>query len=60
MVLYVDGVCVEDQSWLRPVDDGSHINIAELESVLKGISFLAMSWKIKCFQSGEKYNWKRP
>ena len=47
--MYVDGVCVEDQRWLWPVDDVSDINFAELKSILKGIS-LVMSWKIKCFR----------
>jgi len=46
VVIEIDGIRVEDQSWLRPVDDGSHINVAELESVLKGIS-LAVSWSMK-------------
>ena len=31
------------------VDDGSHINVADLESELKGIS-LAVSWKMKYFR----------
>ena len=48
VVLYVDGVCVKDQSWLRLGDDDRHINVAELESILNGIS-LVVSWKIKCF-----------
>ena len=60
VVLYVDGVCFEDQSWLRPVDYGSYINVAGLESVLKGIS-LAVSWTVKCFRvmidSSSVFNW---
>ena len=48
VVLYVDRV--GDQSWLQSVDDGSHINVAELELVFNGIS-LAVSWKMKCFRN---------
>jgi len=60
VVLEVDGVRAEDQSWLRPTDDGSHINVAELESVLKGLS-LAVSWGMSTIKvitdSASVYNW---
>lgn len=39
----IDGNVVEDASWLRKEDDGSHINVAELEAVLKGLT-LALKW----------------
>ena len=42
-VLGVDGKVVKDTSWLRRKDDFSHINVAELESVLKGAN-LALKW----------------
>ena len=35
-VLEVDGRVVQDASWLRKKDNFTHINVAELESVLKG------------------------
>ena len=45
---------------VRPIDDGSHINVAELESVLKGIS-LAVSWKMSDIwvmtDSASVFNW---
>jgi ribonuclease HI len=41
----VNGSVVEDASWLRP-DDGSHINMAELDAVIKGIN-MALAWKMK-------------
>ena len=48
VVWYVDGVCVEDQIWLQPFENGSHI-------------FLAVSWKMKCFRvvidSSGVFNW---
>lgn len=35
----MNGVSViEDASWLRKQDDTGHMNLAELESVLKGVS----------------------
>ena len=34
---------VEDAAWLRKTDDGNHINVAELEAVIKGIS-LGLKW----------------
>ncbi|XP_067944900.1 uncharacterized protein [Watersipora subatra] len=37
---------VEDASWLRKADDGSHINAAELDAVLKGIN-LALKWNLR-------------
>jgi transposase InsO family protein len=39
----VDGVVVEDASWLRKQDDAAHINLAELEAVIKGLN-LVISW----------------
>ncbi|XP_067939562.1 uncharacterized protein [Watersipora subatra] len=35
--LEIDGSIVEDATWLRKVD-GSHINVAELEAVIKGLN----------------------
>ena len=40
-----DGDIVEDASWLRKKDDGSHINVEELEAVVKGIN-LALKWEL--------------
>ena len=39
-----DGAIIEDASWLRPVHADKHINLAELDAVLKGIT-LALHWK---------------
>lgn len=41
--LEVDGDVIEDASWLRKPDDVAHINLAELDSVVKGIN-LALKW----------------
>ena len=41
----IDGSIVEDASWLRK-DDPSHINMAELDAVIKGLN-LALAWKIR-------------
>jgi len=47
--LEVDGHVVEDASWLRKMDDGAHINVAELDAVLKGIN-LALKWGMKTLE----------
>ena len=39
-----DGTIIEDASWLRPVHTDKHINLAELDAVLRGIN-LALHWK---------------
>ena len=43
VALEVDGVIVEDMSWLRKKDTAFHINVAELSAVIKGIS-LSLKW----------------
>ena len=43
-VLEVDGR-VFDASWLKNKDDFSHINVADLESVLKGVN-LVLKWEL--------------
>ncbi|XP_065668199.1 uncharacterized protein LOC136088420 [Hydra vulgaris] len=47
IVLKVAGKVVEDCSWLRKQDDTAHINLAELEAVIKGIN-LATKWGFEC------------
>ena len=34
---------IEDGAWLRKADDGTHINLAELNAMIKGVN-LAMKW----------------
>lgn len=46
VVIEMSGKVVEDASWLRKKDDGAHINVAELDAVLKGIN-LALKWDVK-------------
>ena len=45
-MIEVDGHVVEDASWLRPEDSSSHINMAELDAVIKRIN-AALAWKLK-------------
>ena len=45
-VVEIGGEAVEDAAWMRKKDDYSHINIAELEAVLKGIN-LCLKWGLK-------------
>ena len=47
--LEIDGSVVEDGSWLRKVGDGSHINLAELDAVVRGIN-LVISWKLNTIE----------
>ena len=54
--------CIEDATWLRKECDGSHINLAELEAVVKGIS-LATQWNFSDLEvitdSATVYGWLR-
>ena len=43
--LEIVGDIVEDASWLRKADDSTHINLAELKAVLKGLN-LALRWDL--------------
>ena len=38
VLLEKDGAVVEDACWLRPTNDAAHINLAELDAVMKGIN----------------------
>ncbi|XP_067929095.1 uncharacterized protein [Watersipora subatra] len=44
--IWIDKDIVEDASWLRKDDDVSHINIAELEAVIKDIN-LMLHWRLR-------------
>ena len=46
IVIETDGVIIEDSSWLRKEEEANHINLAELESVIKGIN-VAIAWGFK-------------
>ena len=58
--LEVDGRIVEGGSWLMKVDGGAHINLAELDAVIRGIN-LVISWKLKIIEvladSSTVYGW---
>lgn len=60
--LEVDGAMVEDGAWLRKQEDGSHINMAELDSVMKGLN-LAVKWGMKELEimtdSATVFSWLR-
>ncbi|KAI0978015.1 hypothetical protein GJ496_001777 [Pomphorhynchus laevis] len=38
VVVEINGNVIEDTSWLRKMDDDTHINLAELEAVIKGVN----------------------
>ena len=44
--LEIDGSVVEDVCWLQKQKDVMHVNLVELDAVLKGIN-LAVEWGIK-------------
>ena len=60
VVLEVGGFVVEDAAWLRKRDDYSHINVAELEAVMKGIN-LGLKWGFRSIElktdSATVYSW---
>ena len=43
VVLEVGGSVIEDAAWMRGVDDTAHINLAELDAVIKGVN-LTVAW----------------
>ena len=61
-VLEIGDKLVEDASWLRKKNDANHINVAELESVLKGVN-MAANWGISNLKimtdSATVYSWLR-
>ena len=46
VALEIDGSVVEDAAWLRGERDCEHVNVAELEAVIKGLN-LALKWGVK-------------
>ncbi|XP_065675611.1 uncharacterized protein LOC136091826 [Hydra vulgaris] len=46
VVFLIGGIVIEDAAWLRPTSDTHHINISELDSILRGLN-LASKWDIK-------------
>ena len=46
VLLEADGKPVEDRAWLHSTGDKHHINVAELDAVIKGL-LLAVDWKLK-------------
>lgn len=49
VVMEISGRVVEDAAWLRKKDDVNHINVAELEAVLKGMN-LALKWGVNSIE----------
>ena len=43
VVLEVSGSVIEDAAWLRPSNDSVHINLGELDAVIRGVN-LALLW----------------
>ena len=53
IVIEADGHVVEHASWWRSEDSPSHINMAELDAVIKGVN-AALAWKLKELHQGFK------
>lgn len=49
VALEVDGDIIEDAAWLRKKEDCSHLNMSELDAVIKGIN-LATRWNPSCIE----------
>ena len=60
VLVEADDKVLEDASWLRKKEDGQHINVAELDAILKGLN-LALKWGMKKIQlitdSATVYAW---
>lgn len=60
VALEIDGVIAEDMAWLRKKNDNSHINVAELDAILKGMN-LAIRWgldkMVLATDSATVYGW---
>ena len=60
VLLEVNGRTVEDAAWLRKKEDCNHINVSELEAVLKGVN-MALKWDFNVVKvmtdSAAVYNW---
>lgn len=59
-VVQIDEDVIEDGCWLRKVDDATHINLAELDGILKGLN-MAINWKLRTIymktDSKAVYSW---
>ena len=62
VILEINNTKVEDAAWLRKKNDYNHINVAELEAVLKGVN-LAIKWRLTeisiMTDSATVYGWVR-
>ena len=48
VALQIEDAIVEDCAWLRKPDDTAHINMSELDAVIRGIN-LCLKWGVSCF-----------
>lgn len=46
VVLEIENVIAEDAAWLRKKEDAAHINVAELDSVVRGLN-MAIRWRLR-------------
>lgn len=62
VILEIGDETVEDGAWLRKKDDYNHINVAELDAVLKGVN-LALKWDLRDIElrtdSATVFGWLR-
>ena len=60
VLLEIDGAVVEDGSWLRKKNDYNHINVAELDAIMKGVN-MAIKWGTRSVKiitdSATVYTW---
>ena len=48
VALEIGGSIVEDAAWLRKADDSGHINMSELDAVIRGVN-LCLRWGVRRF-----------
>ena len=48
-ILEIGGMTAEDAAWLRKKNDNTHINVAELDAIMKGIN-LALKWSLQAVE----------
>ncbi len=59
LVLEKHGDILEDAYWLHPTNDAQHINLAELDTMVKGLN-LALQWKARNSSSAHRLHVRQP
>lgn len=56
----IEGCIIEDACWLRPTNDSAHINLTDLDALLRGVN-TTLTWKMEMLHlktdSATVYHW---